>query len=587
MNRADIEVVGGGGPDAVWRSADFCAQWSALHAQCPWATAFGSPGYVTTWYTVYGDRFQPVLVVARDSLSDQLAGVLALAVSDSGGRLVVAGDVQAEYQSWTARPELGDWFAFEAIAALRRMFPRAAITLNNMPESAPRAWIGERELEGVCLVRSERRPLLRFEDGKQIAASLAKRGNKSRMRQLEKLGGLELVRVTDPPAMRELFEAILPFHDARHMAMRGAAPFMTDTHMKRFGLALLEVPGLIHATVLKAGGLIASAHFGACGKREVELGLIAHNPRLAKFSPGKFHILLLALMLMREGYEQLDLTPGGDLYKERFANAWDQVYRVRIYPTRLARRGGGAREVVKGAVKRTLGAVGLTTNRARLWAARMRRARPLALAKRAVCGAGAWVNSRREIRLYEYRGDPGEAGAADADLSIRRDAWDDLLAWPEGRGRMSRQVFLATAQERAEELDHVYTHAVDGRLLHYAWVIERPDDKRVESLVPGFSLLPGTVLLSDFYTVEEARRRGLATRALRAIAREVLARGEVERVRVAVDAGNPWAIRAVEKAGFVYAQSVIQVRKVGRVRSWTEPESREGIDRTAAVAPGD
>src|SRR4029434_1141203 len=61
--------------------------------------------------------------------------------------------------------------------------------------------------------------------------------------------------------------------------------------------------------------------------------MIVHDPFLAKQSPGKFITLFLAKLLHEEGFDRIDLTPGGDVYKERFANDHDTVHTLTMLPT--------------------------------------------------------------------------------------------------------------------------------------------------------------------------------------------------------------------------------------------------------------
>ena len=83
-------------------------------------------------------------------------------------------------------------------------------------------------------------------------------------------------------------------------------------------------------------------------KSEVQLCLIAHNPAWERFSPGKLHIRFLAKLLAEEGYERIDLTPGGEEYKERFANDADTVYTLAVFPSLIERTFGAGMTAVEG-----------------------------------------------------------------------------------------------------------------------------------------------------------------------------------------------------------------------------------------------
>src|SRR6185503_3382211 len=116
---------------------------------------------------------------------------------------------------------------------------------------------------------------MRFGNGEELSASLAKSSNKSRLKRLEKIGRIQFKRISDPAEFEPIFDQIIEFYDARRIAVSGSAPFRNDPLKRAFHLAMMESPDLLHVTVMMVGDEIASAHLGACGRGEVQLGLIA------------------------------------------------------------------------------------------------------------------------------------------------------------------------------------------------------------------------------------------------------------------------------------------------------------------------
>ena len=76
------------GDQAVTQLANkaFLERWQNLYENCPWATAFQSPGFVTTWFRVYGERFSPV-ILSDSSAEGQMNGLLMLGLSNDLPRL--------------------------------------------------------------------------------------------------------------------------------------------------------------------------------------------------------------------------------------------------------------------------------------------------------------------------------------------------------------------------------------------------------------------------------------------------------------------------------------------------------------------
>jgi CelD/BcsL family acetyltransferase involved in cellulose biosynthesis/GNAT superfamily N-acetyltransferase len=564
----NVQILQGHQADALLADEAFRAEWSALLAQCPWATAFQSPAFVTTWYQSYAARFQPVLVLARDENS-HLRGLFTLARRTSGEDLVVAGAWHAEYHAWICAPAHGDSFPAHAFAALRKAFPHDNLRMQYLPPNTPIGWIANSGFKNTTLLKSHRRPLMHFGNGEEAAKSLNKSNNKSRLKKMEKLGKIEFKRITDPGELEQVFDQIIAHHDARHMAVRGSAPFHNDPLKRPFHLAMVKTPGLIHATVLKVGNQVVAAHLGAPTGKELQLGLIAHNPWYAKHSPGKFLIHFLARMLHQEGFVQLDLTAGGDPYKERFANAWDTVHTLTVFPTAHQRRMASVQHHLADAAKRSLAAMRVKPGRAKLMARKvLAQLHPVTGPTLALRAARTWLGSRQECRIYSIATrDIRETNGVDL---IRRDALEDLLSYhPVTPGAPPLQQFLSDAIERIETGQHLYTRAKGGSLHHLAWLAERPTDEQAAAALPGFTIPANCALILDVHTAPESRNRGLATASIKAMLHDAARVPGTEAVYIAVATDNHKARKLVEKLGFTYVQSLYEETRMGWRRRWT------------------
>jgi CelD/BcsL family acetyltransferase involved in cellulose biosynthesis len=358
LDSSELKLLRGAEADALLADHSFREQWQRALMDCPWATAYQGHAFVGAWYRIYRALFEPLLVLGLDR-EGQIRGLLPLAVSVKNAAIVPAGDIQAEYQGWICAPSLADSFPLGAFAALRRQFPSRPLNFRYLPPRIPIDWTENAEVDDLCVLRSRRRPLLRFGDGQGITSSLHKSGNKSRLRQLKKIGAIEFKRVDDPAAFDALLTEMVGHYDRRHSKIQSFAPFQRDGLKRDFTRALMNEPGLFHISTFSVGGQLASAHLNLVKGKEVQLGLIAHNSAFEHFSPGKLHILFLARMLLEEGFEQLDLTPGGEAYKERFANGGDEVHELTLFPTPTRRALGVARLAIEDGAKRTVQALHL------------------------------------------------------------------------------------------------------------------------------------------------------------------------------------------------------------------------------------
>jgi CelD/BcsL family acetyltransferase involved in cellulose biosynthesis len=455
---------------------------------------------------VYRERYEPVLVTQREG-AGALSGLLVAARSRRDGRLVVAGTNHAEYQAWIGSEESGDSFAVAALRALDEVFPRLQLTFKYLPPGTPsRSLLADAGLGPRCHLQPHPRPLMRVDRG-ALETSLKKSGTRSRVNRLKRLGDLALERIVDPEAFAAVIDEISRQYDFRQGARHGESPFRADPCKRRFHLALLRQPGLLHVTVLRVGGTVAAAHVGMQGPHMLHLGVFSHSPFLAGHSPGKLHLLMLGLRLADEGIEILDLTPGADPYKDRFANSSDEVTQLTVFGTAAERMRQRARETSLRSLKRAAGVFGITPAMVRGAVAEARRIRlgGLTRAGLALAAGGA--------EPCVYRADVA-ARVPSPQSTPRRDALDDLLCFEPARRGESRRAFLADALARLERGEHAYTHAENGRLLHCAWLAGGPQPLPAsEPDAPGGHSQDGS-LLCDFYRHPAAPARELDRRCL-------------------------------------------------------------------------
>jgi CelD/BcsL family acetyltransferase involved in cellulose biosynthesis len=173
--------------------------------------------------------------------------------------------------------------------------------------------------------------------GSTIEAWLRKSANKSRLARLRREGEMTFTQLHTRDELTPYIDTIAQHCDLRHGALHGVEPFAADPLKRAYYLALMDTPGLAHATVLCAGDTLIAAHLSVADARMVPLGLTSYSPDHAECSPGKLLMLLLGRLLGEHGYSVFDLTPGDDAYKTRFATTTDQVQRVEVWFSTRAR----------------------------------------------------------------------------------------------------------------------------------------------------------------------------------------------------------------------------------------------------------
>jgi CelD/BcsL family acetyltransferase involved in cellulose biosynthesis len=449
------------GADALARigSAPFGAAWRALHARCPWATGCQHPDFVLPWYALYGARHAPVVVV--DAAPDgTLRGLLTLALDRAGARLTGAGAVQAEYQGWIAAPDDADRFAADAMACIRAALPSARTSLKYLPPGIPLGWL-DGAARRYAVVHAHARPVMHID-----AAAMDKLRRKKHHRQnanrLNRIGAVAFERVTGDARFRDVFEDICVQYDFRQAALYRQTPFASDPLKKRFYVEL-QRRGMLHTTVLTVDGALAASHIGLLSKeRVVHLGLNTHAPTLAAHSPGHLLLALLGGRLADEHVELLDLTPGGDRYKEQFASAHDEVYELTMCGSVAQRLHAQAAAGVRRAAKALLRRSG-------------RRSVDLIEAGEKVRGL-----ARRARDGLARNPDPGPAlwrlaagRAGGSTLPVSRNRLEDVFKYDDTASAVTRGAFIGVVMKRLEQGCQLFCHAPRDRLLLHCWAHAR------------------------------------------------------------------------------------------------------------------
>lgn len=330
--QSNLQIIQGRDAQALLEDAEFLERWCDLHGRCPWATAFQSVGFATTWYRTYAAKWRPVLA-CQYGADGTLNGLMPLASDDS--RLIWAGGVQAEYHAWLATPATSGGFILDALARLRSEFAGRTLEFRFAPAGLPiEPLLRDRFWKTRCIHKLWSRPLLRVGDGTETEKLLHKRRHNYKLNSLQKEGAITLRRLVDPAEVEVFLDDIIARYDARQQAVHQVSPFAADRMKRSFYLSLLNVPDLLHVTVLTAGDTFLAAHLGVCDQRTVHLGITAYSEDHARHYPGKILILKLGTLLATTGFFTFDLTPGGDGYKEQFANEHDQVHELKIYFSR-------------------------------------------------------------------------------------------------------------------------------------------------------------------------------------------------------------------------------------------------------------
>jgi CelD/BcsL family acetyltransferase involved in cellulose biosynthesis len=539
------------------RDPHFLQLWRDLISECPWTTVSQTVEFVSVWYEVYQSRFLPLVVCGYSSAGD-LVGLLPLALSVDGKELWPAGGQQGEYHGWLASPARSDEFLSRALRELAGCVTHDRLIFRCLPPLTPIECVRRRPFwRRNCLLRLQRRPLLNLSGLEHIAESLRKKSNKSRLNRLKKFGELQFEQINSSSLNLEEFGLIASSYDLRMGAIAGVLPFHDDALKKQFYLKLLDQPGLLHMTIMRAGRFWISAHIGGCtGKKEVYLGIFAYSPFFAQYSPSKFHVFKLAEMLSQQGFSNFDLTPGGS-YKERFETHSDEVYGLDVFFRPAAYWRSLVTRTVRRAISASLKSLGLPLEGLRKKLVTQSAAREFLTVLRKP------IFQKTEVRIFEFkcskRDEPRTEGV------LAKDRLSDLLDYVPVDAKQTRQAFLDQMLRRIESGSHFYTRVEDGRLIHCSWRA----DAMSEFLVPVLDqdqrveLSPNSAVVHGWWTHPQFRDEAFSRAALVQTLRDAFSVHGNGSVFVLLCGDEKMMLGVVEALGGVHHSTVLARRLFG------------------------
>jgi len=585
---AALLVYSGVEAERAIASAQFRSEWKVLADKCPWSTVFQTPEYACTWYQCYAELYQP-LVLVRYATSGEMDGLMALAVERASGKLTFPGAHQAEYHVWLALPG-EQTFIDEALVRLREL-GFASLSFSYLPPQTPLQWLNKGWARR-SIIRALPRPLLMLDGdhGDPLGDWLSrKQENRWRMRKLQKTAPLSFLELHTAEELDRYYDQMIDFYDFRVAARFGGCPFRDDPRKRSFYRLLMAQGGLLVVTILKVGDQLISARIDLRNKGDLLMTLPVHSPFHALYSPGKLHVLHLGSLLSKQGFSSLDLTPGGDTYKDDWATRYDEVHQLTVFcdskGLALHRMAVGVRLAAKAIV----GVLGVDKKKAGrgFSAASRAAANPVQSLLSLVKGVRRQIWSSREVRLYRAPVHQVEIGSGEA--AGECDRVQDLLAYagPESTGQ-SRQEFLQQAMARFESgaPSHSYSLVQDGVLLHCAWLTSRIGKPPAE--LRGIYEFPvNSALIWDFYTHASHQGGQFVPALLRRMLSDASATTGVDFIYVAVRAEDSPVRRAVEAAGLPYQRRILWLRRLGIARCRVaENPQHEGIAHNQAGAAG-
>lgn len=449
----------------------FIESWEDLCNACAWATVFQRPSFVATWYRTYKPVFLPVLVKA--GLGNKLTGLLTLAIN-ANGLVTGAGANQAEYQVWLTEDAGNEDFIKEALIEIYQFLPKAKLRLKYIPAGAPLNWTKNDPLwHKRSFIKTSAHPLMIIDDV-HLTNELRKKNRKEKINRLKRLGHLVFERIVEYAAFVSIFDELAIQSDFRKGAMYNKAVFKKDPSRKKFLLELFKQNNL-HVTVLKLNDKIIACNAGIGSGDWLHLqGINAFAADFAKYSPGIIHFLLLGKLLLQEGVQVFDLTPGADDYKNTLATDYREAHSLSIGNTYH----GFNRRIqswLNGHFKKMAAIAGMKPVAVRKWGRKVSfyKVKFAHITSHGFTSMTSWLfrqlkRQRNEARCWAVPKDLRDTNAGL--LNIQKNNLKHLLDIDQHDIQYCPQEFLADAMRRLEEGGQSYTWSENGILLGCAWL---------------------------------------------------------------------------------------------------------------------
>lgn len=445
------------GDDALKYASDeaFLSKWKSLAENTAHKTVFQQSEFVSLWFHHYQQYFEPILVIGF-SESEQLVGLIPLAIEKKSGILTQAGAQLAEYSGWLCVPSQSDAFLSKAFKAIKSDITFSQWKWTYIAPGTDTSWLRSSKLKSIGIYaqfESMDSPILDLHDEEKLKKVLKNKSVKSKINRLKRKGELKIERITEQSRAFELMDQVTDLVNFRHESAHHDAAFEDDQLQRSFYEARSSNLKDNHFSVLWAGEKLLAFHYGYIDEDTIYIGLSAFDPTESKHSPGVIFLIYLANLLIEEGIRYIDLTPGGDEYKERFSNTHNVLYIPTIHTSMLEQSKQSLKNNCKSLAMNALKICNIDKDQ---------------IKKRFTKESKTKTYSQNDFDLYSIKSDRYEIKQSHQNINIQ--SYSDLLDYKQGDNGISRQMILSDATYRFSREDTLFTSHQGSQLHAFSWL---------------------------------------------------------------------------------------------------------------------
>jgi len=479
----------------------FILTWKYLAEKTDHCTLIQEYGFVVSWYRSYLDKYKPMMVLGYDE-QENIIGILPLAVSYDTGNLSHAGENQAEYHSWICLKKYEEEFLVQSLISIKKECNPEQWKWGWLPPGVDISWFNSDLLtkNGIYInsITSES-PLHNLENPDKLHRLHKNKADKSRMNQLKRKGELKIERIRDRDYAEKLLEIVIAQSNFRYLSLYNYIPFQLDKNKRVWHLNQMDLmPENIHVTALWHGDELLACNFGFCTADKVLLGLISYDPIKGRYSPGRIFLIELLEFIKEEGYKYLDLTPGGDSYKERFSNEHVTITKPTICFNRYNQIKDHTLTSLRNLLKKRFTARDLASIQS--------------LTQKSIPALLKSIVPKQKDGIspyFLYREKMEEIVHKDNIPPLHLQQYEDLLLYQNKEGILTPKEVAYTAMKKFERGDRLYTMVSGKELIAFVWLASSGKKHWHPHLKEQINHIENSVFIYDFYTSEKARKNDI------------------------------------------------------------------------------
>lgn len=483
------------------QNAEFQDKWKQLATLSVGFTKLQESDFLTTWYKIYKGLFDPILIFSHNE-KNELVGLIALAWDKEKQKISHAG--KAEYHGWLAIESETIPFLKSVLEIVKSDLGVKKWSWNWMSSGLDaESLTAAAEGEVYFFIEEQDSPVWDLMNEEKLKKSLKSRSLKSKINRYKRRGEYHFEMIKDSNRVREVLDIAQYQCDFRREAVNNNRPFAEDKFKIDFAAELVEIPKTFHVSALWLGDQLLACHVGTDDGKRVCFGMISYDPSESKQSPGTLMIVELAKQLKADGYEMLDLTPGTNSYKDRFANSYEKLYRPTIFFSKKEYLKAMAKKSVKTKSKKMLEFANVDVPTMRKWKADAKdwTSKLKTIPKNVFSVFGNNMLKKKNVEFYGLNLEKVIKSNNNI-FTIKKQNYTDLLHYVGNEPFRNRRGLLQVALRKFSKGEVLFSKCENGKLVWFCWMKEVKGNVEIE----GFSetiLMDGDTkskVLYDFYS---------------------------------------------------------------------------------------